>query len=61
MDSIEAMVQATVARFGRIDILVNNAGINIPEPALEVTEEHWDRLMDINLKGLFFCAQRVGR
>ena len=61
VDSIEAMVQATVARFGRIDILVNNAGINIPEQALEVTEEHWDRLMDINLKGLFFCAQKVGK
>ncbi len=55
------MVQATLARFGRIDILVNNAGINIPEPALEVSEEHWDRVLDINLKGLFFCAQKVGQ
>jgi 2-deoxy-D-gluconate 3-dehydrogenase len=61
LDSIEAMVQATLERFGRIDILVNNAGINIPEPALDVTEEHWDRVLDINLKGLFFCAQAVGR
>jgi len=61
VDSIEAMVEATMARFGRIDILVNNAGINIPEPALDVSEEHWDRLMDINLKGLFFCAQKVGQ
>jgi NAD(P)-dependent dehydrogenase (short-subunit alcohol dehydrogenase family) len=61
LDSIEAMVEAAVARFGRIDILVNNAGINIPEPALEVSEEHWDHLLDINLKGVFFCAQRVGR
>jgi 2-deoxy-D-gluconate 3-dehydrogenase len=61
LDSIEAMVQAALARFGRIDILVNNAGINIPEPAEEVTEEHWDRVLDTNLKGLFFCAQRVGR
>jgi NAD(P)-dependent dehydrogenase (short-subunit alcohol dehydrogenase family) len=61
VDSIEAMVESTMARFGRIDILVNNAGINIPEPALEVTEEHWDRLMDINLRGLFFCAQKVGQ
>jgi 2-deoxy-D-gluconate 3-dehydrogenase len=60
-DSIDAMVNATLERFGRIDILVNNAGINIPEPALEVTEEHWDRVLDINLKGLFFCAQKVGR
>jgi 2-deoxy-D-gluconate 3-dehydrogenase len=55
------MVASTTERFGRIDVLVNNAGINIPEPALEVTEEHWDRLMDINLKGLFFCAQKVGQ
>jgi len=61
LDSIEAMVQATQAHFGRIDVLVNNAGINIPEPALEASEEHWDRVLDINLKGLFFCAQRVGR
>ena len=59
-DSIEAMVEAALGHFGRIDILVNNAGVNIPEPALEVSEEHWDRLMDINLKGLFFCAQKVG-
>lgn len=61
LESIDTVVQATIERFGRIDILVNNAGINIPEPALEVTEEHWDRLMDINLKGLFFCAQKVGQ
>lgn len=61
LDSIGAMVEATMARFGQIDILVNNAGINIPEPALAVSEEHWDRLMDINLKGLFFCAQKVGQ
>lgn len=61
LESIDAMVEATLDHFGQIDILVNNAGINIPEPALDVTEEHWDRLMDINLKGLFFCAQQVGR
>jgi 2-deoxy-D-gluconate 3-dehydrogenase len=61
LESIDAMVASTTERFGRIDVLVNNAGINIPEPALEVTEEHWDRLMDINLKGLFFCAQKVGQ
>ena len=61
VDSIKAMVGATLERFGRIDILVNNAGINIPEPALDVSEENWDRLMDINLKGLFFCAQKVGQ
>ena len=61
LDSIDAMVEATMECFGQIDILVNNAGINIPEPALEVTEEHWDAILDTNLKGLFFCSQRVGR
>ncbi len=61
LESIDAMVKTAVEYFGRIDILVNNAGINIPEPALDVTEEHWDRVLDTNLKGLFFCAQRVGR
>ncbi|MGQ9600209.1 MAG: SDR family NAD(P)-dependent oxidoreductase [Anaerolineae bacterium] len=61
LESIDAMVKMTLEHFGRIDILVNNAGINIPEPALDVTEEHWDRVLDTNLKGLFFCAQRVGR
>jgi NAD(P)-dependent dehydrogenase (short-subunit alcohol dehydrogenase family) len=61
VESIDAMVEATLDRFGRIDVLVNNAGINIPEPAAEVTEEHWDRLLDTNLKGVFFCAQKVGK
>lgn len=61
LDSIDAMVEAALERFDRIDILVNNAGINIPEPALEVTEEHWDTVLDTNLKGLFFCSQKVGR
>jgi len=59
--SIDAMVSTAVAEMGRIDILVNNAGINIPRPALEFTEEEWDAVLDINLKGVFFCAQRVAR
>jgi 2-deoxy-D-gluconate 3-dehydrogenase len=46
---------------GPIDILINNAGVNLPRPALEVTEEQWDTILDTNLKGAFFCAQRVGR
>lgn len=44
-------------RTGRIDILVNNAGVSNPQPALEMTEENWDRMIEINLKGTFFCAQ----
>jgi NAD(P)-dependent dehydrogenase (short-subunit alcohol dehydrogenase family) len=58
---IRAMVDAAVNAFGHIDILVNNAGINIPQSAEDVTEEAWDRIFNINLKGAFFCAQAVGK
>ncbi len=58
---IETAVDQALSQFGRIDILVNNAGINIPRKALEVTEEDWDRVLDINLKGVFFTAQAVAR
>ncbi len=58
---IQGLVDKVAGAFGRIDILVNNAGINIPQFAVDVTEEAWDRIMDINLKGLFFCAQAVGK
>jgi 2-deoxy-D-gluconate 3-dehydrogenase len=47
--------------YGRLDVLVNNAGINIPKRAFEVTEADWDAILDINLKGVFFVAQAVGR
>lgn len=59
--SIDAAVAAAVREFGRVDILVNNAGINIPRPALDVSEEDWDRVLDVNLKGTFFMSQRVAR
>jgi len=58
---IDAMVEESVSEFGRIDILINNAGVNIPQRAVEVTEEAWDVIIDTNLKGLFFCAQAVGK
>lgn len=58
---VRRMADAAFERFGRIDILVNSAGLNIPQPALEVTEEAWDTIMDTNAKGLFFCCQAVGR
>jgi 2-deoxy-D-gluconate 3-dehydrogenase len=58
---IQAMVDESVRAFGRIDILVNNAGVNIPQWAEEVTEEAWDKVFNINLKGAFFCAQAVGK
>ncbi len=59
--SIEAGVAAAVDRFGRLDILVNNAGIGANHPAEEVTEADWDEMMNVNLRGLFFCCQAAGR
>ncbi len=47
--------------FGGCDILVNNAGCSDPTPALDITEESWNRIMDTNLRGLFFCAQSAAR
>lgn len=59
--SIDAMVAAVLKESGRIDILVNNAGVNIPRAALDVTEQDWDNVVDVNLKGVFFTSQAVGR
>ena len=59
--SIYLMVDEAYSRMKGIDVLVNNAGINIPKPALEVTEEDWDRVLDTNLKGVFFCSQQAGK
>ena len=61
LSSIDAFVAAAMEDMGRLDILVNNAGINVPRDALEVSEEDWDRVLDVNLKGLFFMSQRVAR
>lgn len=60
-DEVERAVQQTVERFGRIDILVNNAGICIHENAENMTDEQWDAVMDVNLKGVFNCCRAVGR
>ncbi len=61
LDQIAACVAAVMARFGRIDILVNNAGVNRLRPALEISEADWDHIHGVNLKGVFFMAQAVGR
>src|SRR4051812_40663047 len=59
--SIGSAVAAVNAFFGRIDILVNNAGCNIRKPALDVTWEDWNTILDTNLRGPFFVAQAVAR
>lgn len=58
---IDELVGGTVKRFGRLDILVNNAGVGISRSALDTTEEEWDRVLDIDLKGVFFAAQAAGQ
>ncbi|WP_326630700.1 SDR family oxidoreductase [Nonomuraea fuscirosea] len=58
---IAAAVRAVVERFGRIDILVNNAGIAPGNPAEEVTEDDFDRTVQVNLKGTFLASQAAGR
>ena len=58
---IQETVDAVHAHFGRIDILVNNAGVNIPRLAVDVTESDWDRVMAIDLKGVFFTTQAVAK
>lgn len=58
---VDAGFDEVIKRFGRLDILVNNAGIYFPKPALELTEEEWDKTININLKGQFLCAQRAAK
>jgi NAD(P)-dependent dehydrogenase (short-subunit alcohol dehydrogenase family) len=59
--SIEDAVSEVEAEYGRLDILVNNAGLGINHDALDVTEDDWDELMAVNLRGLFFACQAAGR
>ncbi|MGH2457398.1 MAG: SDR family oxidoreductase [Chloroflexota bacterium] len=61
VDQAGRLVDATVAQLGQLDILVNNAGIEIEQPFLDVTEEAYDRVLAVNLKGAFFCAQAAAR
>lgn len=61
VDQVRGLVADTVARLGQLNILINNAGIEIEQPFLDVTEESYDRVMAVNLKGAFFCAQAAAR
>lgn len=58
---IEDLVGGTINEFGKIDILVNNAGIAVTKPAVDLTEDDWDRVINTNLKGVFLTAQTVGK
>jgi len=60
-DSIRHMVEDACTAFGRIDILVNNAGCNVRKPAVDVTWDDWNLVLDTNLRGAFFVAQAAAR
>jgi 2-deoxy-D-gluconate 3-dehydrogenase len=57
--SIDALVDATLQRFGHIDVLLTSAGTNIRKPPEQYSLEEWTRVLDINLRGTFLCAQAV--
>ncbi|MBI4589409.1 MAG: 3-oxoacyl-ACP reductase FabG [Candidatus Rokubacteria bacterium] len=58
-DEVLQMVTQVATAWGRVDILINNAGINRDAMAAKMTEEQWDQVLDVNLKGTFLCAQAV--
>jgi 3-oxoacyl-[acyl-carrier protein] reductase len=61
LEDVEKMVTAVIEHFGRVDILVNNAGITRDRLILRMTEEDWDAVLDVNLKGTFNCTKAVLR
>jgi len=60
-EEVGELVKKTVDKWGKLDILINNAGICQFKPFLELTEEEWDRTININLKGYFFCSQAAAK
>ena len=58
---VDHMMQQVVDTFGGIDILVNNAGISSRMTLMETTENEWDEIIDVNLKGVFLCSQAAGK
>jgi NAD(P)-dependent dehydrogenase (short-subunit alcohol dehydrogenase family) len=58
---VERMVEATLARFGKVDVLVNNAGFGFVHPSVDLATTDWQRVLDANLSGSFYCARAVGR
>ena len=60
-ESTKDLITATVSRFGRLDVMFNNAGFNKPEPFLEITEDVWHRIMDVNALGVLIGTQEAAK
>jgi len=58
---VERLVNSAAEKFGKLDILVNNAGFTRPAMMVKMSEEQWDQVVDIHLKGAFMCSQAAGR
>lgn len=61
VNQINDIFKRIYVQFGRIDILINNAGLGYNHAAIDVKEADWDEMMNVNLKGLFFCSQQAGK
>ncbi|MHB8986418.1 MAG: SDR family NAD(P)-dependent oxidoreductase [Eubacteriales bacterium] len=61
LPAFDEMVSEVKERWGRVDILFNSAGVNVHKDSIDLTEEEWDFVLDVNLKALFFCCQAVAR
>ncbi len=58
---VDDMIKTTIDKWGKVDILVNNAGIVAFKPFVDLTEAEWDKMLEINLKGQFLCAQAAAK
>jgi 3-oxoacyl-[acyl-carrier protein] reductase len=58
-NDVQHMIQKTMGHFGTLHILINNAGILYPTKVIDIPEDEWDRVIDVNLKGTFLCSQAV--
>lgn len=60
VSAIRELKQFCLDRFGKVDVLVNNAGFAVSKPAWDITEADYDQMLDVGLKGVFFCSQIIG-
>jgi NAD(P)-dependent dehydrogenase (short-subunit alcohol dehydrogenase family) len=60
-EDVQALFDTALAAYGRVDILVNNSGITEAHPLLEMTPDEWDKTLNVNLRGAFFCTQRAAK